>query len=108
MPVTTSLRELLVDEMQDLYHAEKQLVKALPKMARAASNPDLKRGIESHLKQTRTHVDRLERAFRELGEKPKAKVCPAMQGLVEEGGEAIELEAPDAVRDAAIIGAAQR
>lgn len=108
MSDVNSLQELLVDEMQDLYHAEKQLVKALPKLARAASNPRLKKGIEAHLKQTQTHVARLEKAFRELGEKPKAKVCPAMQGLVEEGSEAMELEAPDAVRDAAIIGAAQR
>jgi ferritin-like metal-binding protein YciE len=108
MPETYSLRELLIDEMQDLYHAEKQLVKALPKLAKAASNSELKKGIESHLKQTQTHVERLERGFRALGEKPKAKVCHAMEGLVDEGAEAIELEGPDPVRDAAIIGAAQR
>jgi ferritin-like metal-binding protein YciE len=108
MPEVTSLKELLVDELKDLYNAEQQLVKALPKMAKAASNPQLKAGFSEHLEQTRGHVDRLEQAFRNLGEKARGKTCKAMQGLVEEGSEKIELDAPDAIRDAALIGAAQR
>jgi ferritin-like metal-binding protein YciE len=108
MPEVSSLKELLVDELKDIYNAEQQLVKALPKMAKAASNPQLKAGFTKHLAETRGHVDRLEQAFRSLGEKARGKTCKAMQGLVEEGSEAIELEAPDAVRDAALIGAAQR
>jgi ferritin-like metal-binding protein YciE len=108
MPAINSLRELLVDELRDLYNAENQLIKALPKMAKAASHDDLKEGFQEHLEQTRGHVDRLDRCFKLLGEKAKGKTCHAMQGLVEEGKEAIEEEAPDAVRDAMLIGAAQR
>ncbi|MDB6167665.1 MAG: hypothetical protein JWM88_529 [Verrucomicrobia bacterium] len=108
MPEITSLKELLVDELKDLYNAEQQLVKALPKMAKAANSPELKAGFTEHLEQTRGHVDRLEQAFRNLGEKPRGKTCKAMQGLVEEGAEMIGLDAPDSVRDAALIGAAQR
>lgn len=108
MSKINSLRELLVDELQDLYNAESQLIKALPKMAKAASNEELKEGFNDHLEQTRGHVDRLEQAFQFLGEKAKGKTCHAMKGLIEEGAEAIESEAPDAVRDAQLIGAAQR
>ncbi|MCX6951889.1 MAG: ferritin-like domain-containing protein [Verrucomicrobia bacterium] len=108
MSKISSLSELLVDEIKDLYSAENQLLKALPKMARAASAAGLKAGFTEHLAQTREHAARLERAARLLDESPKGKTCHAMQGLVEEGAEAIELEAPDAVRDAALIGAAQR
>ncbi len=108
MPAINSLRELLVDELKDIYNAENQLIKALPKMAKAASNEDLREGFEMHLQETRGHVDRLERAFKILGEKAKGKTCHAMQGLIEEGKEAIEADAPDAVRDAFLIGAAQR
>lgn len=108
MPTINSLKELLVDELKDLYNAENQLLKALPKMAKAASNEELKQGFTDHLLQTRGHVDRLSQAFKVLGEKPKGKTCHAMQGLVEEGAEAIEADAPDAVRDAYLIGAAQR
>lgn len=108
MSTVSSLRELLVDEIKDLYSAENQLLKALPKMAKAASDEQLKAGFTAHLEQTREHAARLERAAKLLDESPKGKVCHAMQGLVEEGAEAIELEAPDAVRDAALIGAAQR
>lgn len=103
-----SLQELLVDELKDLLNAEKQLVKALPKMAKAAANPELKAGFTAHLKQTQGHVARLEKAFAALGETARGKTCHAMQGLVEEGAEAIDLDAPDAIRDAALIGAAQR
>lgn len=108
MPAITSLKDLLVDELKDLYSAEKQLLKALPKMADAASNEDLKSGFLAHLEETRGHVTRLEEAFTKLGETAKAKTCKAMQGLVEEGSEAIDLDAPDAIRDACLIGAAQR
>lgn len=103
-----TLRDLLIDELQDIYSAENQLVKALPKMAKSATNDQLKAGIEAHLEQTRGHVDRLDHCFQLLGEKAKSKTCQAMKGLVEEGEEAIKEKAPDPIRDAMIIGAAQR
>lgn len=103
-----TLHALLVDELKDLFNAENQLVKALPKMARAASNPKLKAGFTAHLAQTREHVQRLTQALKLLGLPAKGKPCHAMKGLVEEGAEAVDLKGPDAVRDAAIIGAAQR
>ena len=108
MSEINSLKDLLVEEIKDLYSAENQLLKALPKMAEAATNPDLKAGFTEHLQQTRGHVGRLERAGELLGESPKGKTCKAMEGLVEEGAEAIETNAPDAIRDANLIGAAQR
>ncbi|HVS52733.1 MAG TPA: ferritin-like domain-containing protein [Opitutaceae bacterium] len=108
MPALTSLKDLLIDELRDLHNAESQLVKALPKMAKAASNEELKEGFATHLEQTRGHIDRLERCFKILGEKAKGKTCHAMQGLIEEGKEAIESDAPEAIRDAYLIGAAQR
>lgn len=101
------LKDLFIDELKDLYSAENQLVKALPKMAKAAGSPALKAGFEEHLEQTRNHVERLETIFSKLGENPKGKKCKGMEGLVEEGSEAIE-EYDGAVRDAALIGAAQR
>ena len=108
MPALKSLRELLVDELRDLHNAENQLVKALPRMAKAASHEELREGFEEHLEQTREHVDRLDRCFKILGATAKGKTCHAMKGLVEEGKEAIEEDAPDAIRDAKLIGAAQR
>ncbi len=108
MATINSLKELLVDELKDLYSAENQLVKALPKMAKAATNPDLKQGFTDHLAQTKGHVERLERALDMLGESPKGKTCAAMKGLVEEGNEAIDTDGPDAIIDANLIGAAQR
>jgi ferritin-like metal-binding protein YciE len=102
-----ALRQLYVDELKDLYNAENQLVKALPKMAKAAASPDLKAGFEEHLEQTRGHVERLETIFTQLDESPKGKKCRGMEGLVDEGSEVIE-EYEQAVRDAALIGAAQR
>ena len=108
MPALKSLRELLVDELRDLHNAENQLVKALPRMAKAASHDELKEGFEEHLEQTREHVDRLDRCFKLLGAAAKGKTCHAMKGLVEEGKEAIDEDAPDAIRDAKLIGAAQR
>ena len=103
-----SIRDLLVDEMGDLYDAEKQLVKALPKMVKAASNQELSQAFENHLEQTRGHVERLERAFEMLGEKPKSKPCKAMKGLIEEAEETIEEGVPEPLLDSAIICAAQK
>ena len=103
-----SLHALLGDELKDLFHAENQLIKALPKMVKAATNPDLKAGFTAHLKETHHHVARLMEALKALGLPPKGKPCHAMLGLIEEGAEAIEMEGPAAVRDAALIGAAQR
>ena len=103
-----SLKDLYVEELKDLYNAENQLLKALPKMARKASAPELKRAFQDHLVQTEGHVNRLEKIFKGLGEKPTGKTCKAMKGLVEEGKEIIEEDGDDAVLDAALIGAAQR
>lgn len=108
MSSVNTLHELLVEEIKDLYDAEKQLVKALPKMAKAATNPELKQGFTNHLEETKAQVSRLEAVFEKLSVPAKGKTCKAMQGLVEEGSEAIELDAPDAIRDACLIGAAQR
>lgn len=103
-----SLKDLYIDELKDLYNAENQLLKALPKMARKASAPELKRAFQEHLVQTEGHVNRLEKIFKGLGEKPTGKTCKAMKGLVEEGKEIIEEDGDDSVLDAALIGAAQR
>ena len=102
------LRELYIDELKDLYSAENQLVKALPKMAKAASSDELKQGFEEHLKQTRGHVQRLEKIFESLDESPKGKKCAGMEGLVKEGSEAMDEDFEGALMDAALIGAAQR
>ena len=101
------LKELYIDELKDLYSAENQLVKALPKMAKAATSPDLRAGFEEHLEQTKGHVQRLETIFEQLGESPKGKKCKGMEGLIKEGSEAIE-EYEGELLDAALIGAAQR
>ena len=101
------LKELYIDELKDLYSAENQLVKALPKMAKAATSPDLQAGFEEHLEQTKGHVQRLETIFEQLGQSPKGKKCKGMEGLIEEGSEAIE-EYEGELLDAALIGAAQR
>ncbi len=103
-----SLEDLYVGELKDLYSAENQLLKALPRMAKAASAPNLTKAFESHLKQTQTHVARLEKIFKKLGGSPKGKKCKAMEGLLAEGKELMAEEAEDAVMDAALIGAAQR
>ncbi len=106
--VMNTLRELLIEEMQDILHAEKQLVKALPKMAKAAQSPKLKAGFEEHLEQTKGQVVRLEQAFQALGEKAKTKKCHAMEGLVMEGEELIKEEDESPVRDAGLIAGAQK
>jgi ferritin-like metal-binding protein YciE len=102
------LKELYVDELKDLYNAENQLVKALPKMAKAASSDELRQGFEEHLKQTKEHVQRLEQIFKSLGESAKGKKCMGMEGLVKEGSEVMAEDFEGAVLDAALIGAAQR
>ena len=103
-----SLQDLLVDQLKDLYSAENQLVKALPKMAKAASNPDLKAGFEEHLEQTRGQVTRIEQICEQLEVTPKGKKCVAMEGLVEEGKELLAGDAEPGVRDAGLIAAAQK
>ena len=103
-----TLNDLLHHELKDLYSAENQLVKALPKMAKAATNEDLKAGFEEHLEQTRGHVDRLNTIAEKLGVKLTGHKCKAMEGLVEEGADMIDEDAEDTVRDAGLIGAAQR
>ena len=102
------LKELYIDELKDLYNAESQLVKALPKMAKAASSDELRQGFEEHLEQTKGHVQRLEKIFQALGESPKGKKCKGMEGLIEEGSEVMEEDYEGSVLDAALIGAAQR
>jgi ferritin-like metal-binding protein YciE len=103
-----SFKKLYVNELKDLYSAESQLVKALPKMAKAASATELRQGFEKHLKQTEGHVQRLEKIFQALGESPKGKKCVGMEGLVKEGSEVIEGDFEGAVLDSALIGAARR
>ena len=103
-----ALKELYVDELKDIYNAENQLVKALPKMAKAATSEDLRTGFEEHLEQTRGHVQRLEQIFKALGEKPTGKKCKGMEGLVAEGQEMMDEDFEDDVMDAALISAAQR
>lgn len=104
-----ALKELYVDELRDIYNAEQQLTKALPKMAKAATSEELRAGFEEHLEQTRGHVQRLEQIFDDLGEKPTGKKCKGMEGLIEEGDEMIEEEElEDEVLDAGLISAAQR
>jgi ferritin-like metal-binding protein YciE len=102
------LKELYIDELRDLYNAENQLVKALPKMAKAASSDELRQEFEEHLEQTQGHIQRLEKIFQALGESPKGKKCKGMEGLIEEGSEAMEEDYEGNVKDAALIGAAQR
>src|SRR5438046_5529827 len=100
----STLRETFIEELSDIYDAEKQLVKALPKMAKAAQNEQLKQGVEEHLEQTQEHVQRLEQVFEHFGQKVKGKRCPAMAGLIEEAQELIKEDAGDA----ALIAAAQK
>ena len=103
-----SLKELLEEELKDIYSAEKQLLKALPKMAKKATSPELRSALQEHLQVTEGQVERLEQVFAALGKPAKAKTCKAMQGLLEEGKEIMEEDAEDAVMDAGIIAAAQK
>ena len=103
-----SLQDLFLEELKDVYHAEKQLVAALPRMAKAATSPELEEAFTSHLAETKGHVDRLERIFKDLGVPARGKRCKGMEGLIEEGKEVLEEEGEAAVIDAALIAAAQR
>jgi ferritin-like metal-binding protein YciE len=105
---TNPLGELLVDQLKDLYSAENQIIKALPKMAKAATSPDLKRAFERHLEETRRQVDRLNQIGETLGVKLTGKKCKGMEGLIEEGKEVIEEGFEEDVLDAGLIGAAQK
>jgi len=103
-----SLDELFLEELKDLYSAENQLIKALPKIAKATNSNELKSAIENHLEETKNHASRLEEAFKELGHRPVQVTCKAMKGLIEEGEEVVHKADKCAARDAGIIGAAQR
>jgi ferritin-like metal-binding protein YciE len=102
------LKHLYIEELKDLYSAENQLVKALPKMAKAASSEDLRAGFEEHLGQTKEHVARLEKIFKAFEESPKGKKCKGMEGLIKEGSEMIEEGLAPEELDAGLISAAQR
>lgn len=103
-----TIENLFVHELKDLLSAEKQLVKALPKMAKGASNEKLRSAFEEHLEQTKTHVDRLEKIFSIMGKPARGEHCKGMEGLIEEGSSLLEEEGADNVKDAGLIGAAQR
>jgi ferritin-like metal-binding protein YciE len=103
-----TLQELYVEQLRDMYDAENQLMKALPKMAKEAANEELKAAFEHHLEQTEEQISRLDRIFEELGEKAKGHKCKAMAGLVEEGKELMEEDADEDVMDAGLICAAQK
>lgn len=103
-----SLQKLYVDELKDLYSAEKQLVQALPKMAKKASNPQLRAGFEEHLEVTKKQVERLDQIFERLERSPRGKKCKAMEGLIEEGKEMMQEDMEPEVMDAALISAAQK
>jgi len=103
-----SLQEVYIEELKDLFSAENQLTKALPKMAKAASSDELRQGFEEHLEQTKGHVDRLQQIFEMLGEKGTGKKCLGMEGLVKEGAEVMGDDYEGATMDAALISAAQR
>lgn len=103
-----TLRELLIDELQDLHSAEQQITKALPKMVKASHNPSLKQAFEHHLEETKNHITRLEQIFKRMNESPKGKTCEGMKGLIKEGEERIKDGGEPEVLDAGIISAAQR
>jgi ferritin-like metal-binding protein YciE len=103
----SALKKLYVEELRDIYNAENQLTKALPRMAKASTSEDLQAGFDEHLEQTKGHVERLDRIFKELGKKPTGKKCKGMEGLVEECKEMIDEQEGEAL-DAGLISAAQR
>jgi len=107
-PTFHNLDELYKNELRDLYSAETQLTEALPKMVEAATSPQLKSAFEEHLAETETHVNRLEKIFDKLGEKPTGETCQAMKGLIKESEDYVKASGDDLVRDAGLIGAAQR
>jgi ferritin-like metal-binding protein YciE len=103
-----TLRDLFIDELHDLYDAENRLVKAIPKMAKASDSDELRSGFEHHLEQTKGHLERLKKILTSLDEKPTAKKCPAMVGIIQEGEELMDEDYEGSVMDAALISAAQR
>ena len=103
-----SLHDLYLSELSDLYSAEKQIVKALPKMIAKTESPELRQALEDHLEETKGHVERLEQVFEMHGESPKRQKCKGMEGVLAEGDEMVGHDATPAVRDAAIISAGQR
>ena len=107
-PTFETLEELYLNELRDLYSAETQLIDALPKMATAATSPDLKKAFSGHLEETRGHVSRLEQIFMLMGKDPGSETCTAMKGLISEGSDYVKAGGNDSVRDAGLIGAAQR
>jgi ferritin-like metal-binding protein YciE len=104
----SSLHDLYVEELKDLYNAEGQILKALPKMAEAAQAAELRAAFETHLQETRQQVERLEQIFRALDESPKGAKCEGMKGIIDEGEDLIDDDAPKSVNDAALIASAQR
>lgn len=104
----TTLHQVFVDELKDLYSAESQIIKALPKLAKAATSPDLKKGFQLHLAQTKEHAARLKRICESLKERPTGKKCEATAGLVKEGAEAISENATPETKDVMLISAARR
>lgn len=103
-----TLNDLFVDELKDLYSAERQLLKAIPRMMKGSTSDELRSAFETHLAQTEGHVERLEQVFERIEASPRGKKCKAMEGLVEEGEEVLDMEGDGDVLDAAIIGAGQR
>ena len=103
-----NLQDLLKEDLKDVLHAENQIIKALPKMIKTASNPQLQQAFQMHLEETKGHVNRLEEVMGILGMPVKGKTCKAMQGIIEEGKEVMGEDAEDDVMDAALIGAAQK
>lgn len=104
----SGLQELFIDELKDLYHAEHQVLKALPKMVKAATAPDLREAFETHLQQTEAQIERLEEVFGLLDMEPKGKPCKGMKGIIDEGKEVLEEDFTPAVMDAALVSSAQR
>jgi len=103
-----SLHDLYIAELKDIYDAENRIVKALPKMAENAKSPELRHAFEEHLAQTQTHVDRLEQIFQQMNEAPKGQKCKGIIGIIDEGEDMMDKDAPPAVNDAALIASAQR
>jgi len=108
VPNMNTLNDLFIDELKDLYSAERQLLKAIPRMMKGTTSDELRSAFETHLEQTEGHVERLEQVFERIEASPRGKKCKAMEGLVEEGEEVLDMEGDGDVLDAAIIGAAQR
>jgi ferritin-like metal-binding protein YciE len=103
-----SLESLFIEELRDIYNGEKQIIKALPKMAKAAGSPELRQAFTKHLKETEGQVQRLERIFQDLGQAVRGKQCKGLEGILEEGKEILEKESDESVLDAALIAAAQK